>query len=289
MDFLRRAELVVGPLADWQGGGSSSNAIRIIADGSSQRLRVAFSSQKTLTGDPNKTEISVFNLSPDTRQALRSNLTKVQLLAGYESSSDSVGLVATGALMGAISTREGADIVTRLTVLDGYGGMVRGAYSKSFSGGTDASTVVRDLATSMPGVTVGRIDVDGRLFSKGLQLSGATTSQLDKLADQFGFSWSVQDGFFQAISDKRDSGTAFSFDSETNLISAVPVLNGPLMVNVGIEVQAKFDARIKPGDRMIVRSRVNPQLNGSYKATSVALSFDSHGPASVRVQSLKLF
>ncbi|MNE67475.1 hypothetical protein D3C80_1630850 [compost metagenome] len=97
----------------------------------------------------------------------------------------------------------------------------------------------------------------------------------------------MQDGVFQAVSDKRDTGRIFSFSSERNLISAVPLLNGPLAENVGVEITAKFDARMKPGDRMIVQSSINPALNGSYKATSVNLSFDSHGGAILKAQSLK--
>lgn len=288
-DFNRYCELLIGPLADWQGGGDKGQAIRILADGSSNHLRVQFNSQKTVTGEPNKCEVSITGLSRETQHAIRANLTRVQVIAGYESSSSSAGLVCSGALMAAMSQRQGPDIVTKLIALDGMGGMTRGAYSKAFAGGTPVSQAVRELAASMPGVEVGQIKVTGNLFPKGLQLSGSSTSQLNKLADQYGFSWSVQNGVFQAIMDGQDSGEAYSFDTDTNMIACVPLLNGPLQVPIGVEVTAKFEARIRPGDRMVVRSSINPSLSGTYTATSVSSQFDSHGPASTKVQSLKVF
>ena len=288
MDFLRYCELVIGPLADWQGGGSSGEAVRIIADGTNQRLRVAFNANKSIGGSPNKIDIAVWGLSQKTIQSIRGNLSKIQITAGYSSSGDSVGLVASGGILSAVPSRQGPDIVLKMTALDGYGGMVRGVYSRAFDGRTPISVVVGDIAANLPGVTVGQIDVDGQLFQKGQQFSGSTTDQLNKLADQNGFSWSVQDGIFQAVSDKRDTGRAFYFSSDSNLLSAVPLLNGPTAENVGVEILAKFDARMKPGDRMVVSSSINPALNGSYKATSVNLAFDSHGAATLKAQSLKV-
>lgn len=287
MDFIRRCEVLIGPLADWQGGGSTNEAIRIIADGTNQNLRVAFSVSKTLTGTPNKLDLAIWGLSRETMLAVRGNLSSVQIIAGYESSADSVALVAQGGILSAVPRREGADIVLQIQALDGYGGMVRGSYSRYFDGRTPTSQVVSDIASSMPGVTVGQIDVDGQLFQKGQQFSGGSTAQLNKLADQFGFSWSVQNGVFQAVQDERDTGRVFSFSSDVNLINAQPLLNGPTAENVGVEILAKFDARINPGDRMIIQSSVNPLLDGTYKATNVDLDFDSHGSAAIRVQSLK--
>lgn len=288
MDFLRYCEVIIGPLADWQGGGNRNQAVRIVADGTMRNLRVAFSAQKGITGSPNTLDMEIYGLSLVTMQSVRGNLSRIQVIAGYSSSADSAAIVASGAILAAIPEMRGPDAVLTIKALDGYGGMVRGAYSRAFDGRTPISTVVADMAKALPGVTVGQIDVDGQLFQKGQQFAGPTTAQLNRMADQYGFSWSVQDGIFQAISDKRDSGRAFAFTSERNLISAVPVLNGPLAANVGVEIEAKFDARMKPGDRMVIDSRVNPALNGSYKATSVGLSFDSHGPASLKAQSLKV-
>lgn len=288
MDFLRYCELNIGPLADWQGGGSSGEAVRIVADGSNNHLRVAFNANKSIGGSPNKIDIAVWGLSQKTIQSIRGNLSKIQISAGYLSSESSVGIVASGGILSAIPQRQGPDVVLKMTALDGYGGMVRGVYSRAFDGRTPISVVVQDIAANLPGVTIGQIDVDGQLFQKGQQFSGSTTDQLNRLADQNGFSWSVQDGIFQALSDKRDSGRDFFFTSENNLISAVPLLNGPTAENVGVEVVAKFDARMKPGDRMTIQSSINPALNGSYKATSVNLAFDSHGAATLKAQSLKV-
>jgi len=285
MEFLRYCEVTIGPLADWQGKGNTGEAVVIRADGTAGRLRIAFSASKSLTGDPNKTELTIYGLGRDLRRAMRTELTRVQIIAGYESSGRSAAVVAVGAISAAISTRQGADITTKLTILDGFGGMVRGAISRSYKGGTPIAQAVKEAAQSMPGVTVGEVSIVGRLPAKGVQLSGPATAQLNKLADQFGFSWSVQNGIFQAVPDDGDTGEEFSFTSDRNLVSLSPSVSGPSPGQGGVEIVGKFDARIKPGDRVAVQSDINPQLSGTYKVTSVTANFDSHGPASVQVQA----
>lgn len=287
-DFLRYCELTIGPLADWQGGGPAGQALRIRADGTAQNLRVQFTASKSIGGDPNKTEVSIYNLSANTRQAMRGNLTRVQVVAGYDSNPSGAAVVAVGALANAVSVRQGPDIVTKLTLLDGFGGMVRGAVSRSYEGATQLERVVREAAATMPGVVIDKVQVTGRLPGKGIHLAGPATSQLNKLADQFGFSWSVQNGVLQAVMDDQDTGDVWSFTSGNNLISCTPLLNGPTEGQSGIELVAKFEARPKPGDRMVVQSSVNPQLSGTYKATSVTLTFDSHGPAQLQAQCVTL-
>lgn len=282
IDFLRRCELVIGPLADWQGGSGVGDAIRIVADGTNDRLRVAFSATKTLTGDPNKCEVMIYNLGPSLRQAMRGELLRVQVLAGYETGEPA--LVAYGALQESVSTRSGADIITKLVVLDGYGGMVRGVYSRSWAGSAPVARVVEDIAKTMPGVTVGRVTVPGQLAARGSALVGSSTAQLNRLADQFGFSWSVQDGVFQAVPDNATSGTVWPFDADVNLLSVTPKLDG---TSSGVEIAARFTPGVKPGDIVRVRSRVAPDLSGDYKASSVALSFDSHGAADIKIQAFK--
>lgn len=287
-EFLRRCELLVGPLADWQ-TNNPAQALRIVADGSNSRLRVAFTANKTVTGEPNKTDLLLYNLSKETRQAIRANSTKVQILAGYASDTSSTGVVCNGGVLAVYSERQGPDIVTRLTVLDGWGGISRGAYSRAFAGGVPLGDVIRDVARNLPGVALGQIDVDGALGPKGASLGGSSQAVLNRLADTHGFSWSVQDGVFQAIADRRTTGRSFTFTSGNNLLSAVPLFNGPLQAKVGVQVTALFDARMRPGDEMRVQSQVNPSVNGTYKATSVTLTFDTHGPAQLRAQSLHLF
>ena len=288
MDFLRFCEVTIGPLADWQGGGPKANAVKLRADGTTSNLRVMFSAAKSITGDPNKTELTIFNLSANLRQAIRANLARVQVVAGYDSNPLSAALVSSGALTGVISTRSGGDVATKMTILDGFGGMVRGAVSKSYAGSTRLDQIIRETAAGMPGVIVGKVALPGRVAAKGVQVAGGTTDALNKLADQYGFSWSVQNGVLQAIMDNADTGDAYSFSSRSNLISITPMLDGPTQTENGVEIVAKFEARPKPGDRLNVQSDLNPRLSGTYRATNVMLDFDSHGAATFRAQATTL-
>lgn len=290
--FLRRAEVIIGPLKDYEGGGNESSALRIVADGSSDGFRIQAKVRKTITGEPNELNIAIWGLSLETRQRVRAGFSRVLLRAGYENDPSQTGIaqVGSGALLAVVPRRDGPDNILSLLAFDGYGGMVRGAYTKAFGGNVPVADVIRDLAGSLLGTTVGRVDVPGVLYRKGIHLTGSSVDCLNRLADQFGFTWSVQDGVFQALRDDGgDTGSAFSFDSGSNLIAAAPILNGPLQAQIGVEIESRFDARVKPGDRCNVRSVVNPSLDGSYVATTVESAFDSHGPAGTKIQSLRWF
>jgi hypothetical protein len=98
----------------------------------------------------------------------------------------------------------------------------------------------------------------------------------------------VQNGVFQAVPDDGTTGEEYSFTSAANLISVTPTVSGPTPGQGGVEIAARFDARIKPGDRVAVKSDISPQLSGTYKAASVKINFDSHGPASIHIQAQPL-
>lgn len=291
MNFIRRAEIILGPLADWQGGGPIAEAIKIVADGSNENgLRAAFRVRKTITGEPNRINLALTNLSKNTRQSIRQGLTRIQINAGYINDPNGLSTVASGGVLSVVSQKSGPDNTLIISALDGYGGMIRSAYARSFVGGTSVASVVKDVAASMPGVTIGRIDIGkALLYSKGQHFTGAAPALLNRLADQYGFSWSVQDGIFQAIGETSSTGNQFPFQSGANLISVSPVLNGPLEARIGVKIDATFEARIKPGDRAVVASTITPDLNGQYVATAVDMSFDSHGGAGTTIESLRYF
>jgi hypothetical protein len=51
-----------------------------------------------------------------------------------------------GSVLSAVSERNGADIVTKIGALPGYGALVRGVSSKTFSAGTPVRDVVKNMA-----------------------------------------------------------------------------------------------------------------------------------------------
>jgi len=81
--WLRKVLVTLGPLAEWQ-NKSAGSTVQFASDGTMNGLRVSANIQKTLMGLPSPSTIKVYNLSDDTRNAVKKGLTKLTLQAGWE-------------------------------------------------------------------------------------------------------------------------------------------------------------------------------------------------------------
>ncbi len=289
--YIRKIELSIGPFKDDVTSSFSNDkrAISLVSDGSRNGLRISFDVQKTLSGAPNQATIEVYNFAPSTRATLLRELTRINLRVGWENRS---GLaLASGGLLSAVSTKEGSDIKTTLTFLDGYGGMVKGVSDSSFEGKQDIEEVVKSVAKGMPGVTVSpsKIKVNGKTGSRGRIVTGRSVSELNRLAEEYGFSWSVQNGAFQALDDKQSFTKEFEISNQKkNLFKAIPILTGPDQIKIGVEISAFLDPNITPGDKVKLISTVNPELSGGYKVDKVNFVGDAFDNAySMTIQSYR--
>lgn len=272
--FIRRVELLIGPLREDQGGGSTARAFRILSTGDRNALRIRFSVKKTMLGPPNLTTIEIFNLSRDSRETIAKSLARVRLQVAYQNTD--LSLLTQGAIKSVVTDRRGSDLITTLVMMDGWGGQIKGFNNEAFGPNQPVSQVVRKVASAMPGVTIGEIDVDGTIGAGGYAVSDRSFDILDRLAGQYGFSWSIQNGTFQAVQDTRALKRVLELSTrQRNLIKAVPVLNGPEQVQVALEVSAILNPRITPGHQIKLTSDLNPKLNGFYKVHEVDFDGDT--------------
>jgi hypothetical protein len=131
----------------------------------------------------------------------------------------------------------------------------------------------------MPGVDIGDILIEGNLPSGGFSFAGRAADALDALSGQYGFSWSVQDGTFQAIQDTRSVDRIINISAKKrNLIHVAPILSGPMQIENGVSISALLDPRAIPGGRVHVESGLNPKLNGQYKIHTLDFAIDTHSP-----------
>lgn len=280
MGRIRQVELVIGPLAEYEGRGEPAEALRIFSTGGVHDLRVQFSARRTIGGAPNQTDIVITNLSEASRNRTRNNLTRVELFAGYREG-DGAGLrkVASGAITSSTPIDNIPDIETVLTALDGFGGMSRGVFRKSFGPGVLIATVVKDVAASMPGVTIGdNVNMVGKLGAAGRTFAGRAAEILDDLAAQWGFSWSVQNGVFQVVNDDTSLDTIHLLSyRDGSLRSVKPLLSGPMQVRTGVEIKGTLNPRIYPGEQVRVESKINKALDGVYTLKEHDLVGETHG------------
>lgn len=287
--YSRVIELFIGPLTEELGGGPANQALRILADGSRDRLRIKFDIKKTLLSSPNASVVEIYNLKRDTVDRIRRSFTKIRMNVGWENTD--LNQILSGGVMSYFTDKQTTERVTKVQVLDGVGGIVKGVTNKAFSGRLNVGDIVRDIAGDLPGVSIGNIDVDGTIGSGGLTVSDRSAEALDRLAAQYGFSWSVQDGTFQAVQDTRSfANTVIISGNNRNLIKATPILAGPMQIENGVEITAILDPSVRPGSRVRLESAENPNLNGTYKVHEVDFSGDSGDRTfTMTIRSFKVF
>ena len=275
--WLRRIEVDLGPLEEWR-GMKKGEIVRFASDGTPKGLKITGSFQKTVMGMPSPSTVSVYNLARDTRDAIRGSLTKITVRAGWQNTE--LHTLFQGSVLSAVSERQGADIVTKISAIPGYGAMVRGITSKTWAAGTPVKDVVADLARDMPGLTVsggGMEGVVGTIGEGGWSFAGSSKDGLTQLANEQGFSWSADDGEFKAVGDKAVFGGYVELNGKDGgLLSVTPTLTGPMQIQTGVKIKALYVPGITAGASVKVNSDVSPKLNGTYRVNTCNIGIDTH-------------
>ncbi len=298
--FMRQAEFMVWdaslPIANLT---DENYAVKILADGSRNTLRVRFSIQRSILGVPICSDISIYNLSNKTQAILRTAMMRCRLRVGWQN----YGLydIFRGQIMTAVTDKQNADYITTVKALTVLGDMTYSTIANSYTEGMPIKNVLEDVVSTLPDIKWDeqRISIpDYKVGYKGLVVAGRSKDCLDKLALQYGFSWSVHFGVFQAIID-GDAGfstTATLFSSNSTLKKILPILVGPTQIQSGVSIRAILQPFVWPGDRVSVQSSVNAYLNsgfnpdGTYTCHTINYDGDTGGNEwDMEIQSFKNF
>lgn len=276
--FLRKLVLTIGPVAEWQGAASGSgDVLELISDGTQQNFKITASVNKTVMGAPNPSTIAIYNLSRKTRNSIQKGLTKVVLEAGWENTA--MHTVLQGSIMSVANQKQGVDTITQISVLQGYGGMVRGVSSKSYSEGVQVKEALKSMAKDMPGVNVADAlikNVKGYIGKGGWSFAGLTKDGLTKLAEEFGFSWTIEGGSLKALGDKSAFDSVVVLNGQNGGLQEIaPILQGPTQIQNGVKIKALYVPSVTAGGVVRVNSVVNPQMNGDYKVHTINISLDT--------------
>lgn len=278
--YLRRIVVEFGPLEEWR-GLATGQTVRFEGDGTMRGLHVSGSFQKTVMGMPSPSTLTVRNLSRDTRDAIREGMTRVTVRAGWQNKE--LHTVFQGSVLSAVSERSGADIVTKISAAPGHGALIKGISSRSFKEGTPVGEVVRALARDLPGVAVSASAVHGipgAINKGGWSFAGQTKDALTQLANEYGFSWNIDNGAFKAVGDKAMFGGVTELRGNGGgLIGVTPLLGGPMQKRTGVKIKAVYIPGVTAGSGVRVASVVSPKLNGLYRVHTCDISIDSHSDA----------
>ena len=274
----RRVELKIGPLPEWQGGGSANAAVRLYGDGTTDHLRIKFDVHKNIASTSTPTVFTVYNLSPGIRASLQKAGIQIAAHVGWNNSA--LVELFKGGVQACVSRREGADIVTDILCLAGFGATARGVMSVSFNAGVPIKDLVLDAAKKLAGVTIDEklIKLDPAVTgSQGYSFAGRASNFLDKLARTYGFSWWITDGIFHALTDTEalQTGTVV-ISSASGLLRADPQLSSPMQIVSGVTIKSILNPHILPGREVKLVTKINPALSGMYKVHTLSHSGDTH-------------
>jgi hypothetical protein len=239
-------------------------------------LDVTFTIEKSLKREPNKCDLAIYNLNDDHRlQLAQQKVVPVKVEAGYE---EQTSLIFAGDLRSAHSTRDGADIITKLSSGDGEHKLRSTRINKSFAKGTSVHTVLEEAAKAL-GVGLGNaveafkkkgLQGVGDIFSGGTVLSGNAANEVDGLAKSAGLEWSVQDGNLQILERGRAlEGVAVRLAPSTGLVGSPTIDNKGLIRATCLMIPDVF-----PGRQVSIESEA---VRGVYRVDRCVYNGDTFG------------
>lgn len=246
-------------------------------------LRIQFTITKDLQGFPNLAEISIYNLSEDTRSKIQSEFENLVLKAGYV---DNLKTIFTGDLRNVTKTRIGPDLITTVYAADGNKDFEEAFYNKSFNDGAKVSDIVNDVISEFKEVTKGVTEGISQTAQKvfGATFSSDSSEVLDQLGDENDFDWSIQNGKVDIIA--RDSFV----NEQTVINSQTGMINSPIITEIGADVKTLLNPSVLPGRLVKIESvapnfslgnlnfrNINKTLGeGVYKVIKIIHNGDTH-------------
>lgn len=285
-DYLGRVlQLTIEPV---QGGTS---ALRYTTNGTPQEIRFSAQIHKSIMGEPNPSSINIWNLSPKTRNDLRTGGARnVTLEAGY--ANKPLATVFEGSMLNCMTTRSGPNVITSLKLLQGFNALSTRWYNPTFAGGTSVRQAVIALGRQLPNVTVNDanlVGVKGYFGPRGWAFAGSIRDALTQLANEYGFSWQIDNGVLYCIDDFSSLPNMVLLEGSPRLINnynedvrfgplmqVTPLFMSPAQTQIGVKIRALFVPGILAGCKVKVMSGVDETLDGIYRVHTAAYNLDAY-------------
>lgn len=236
-------------------------------------LHMAFKAERSRKKKPNAAEATIYNLSPDTRQALLSGDWRCAIAAGY-APQEPVPVVVQGDVDSVEVDRQPQDILTKLKIRDGGAAFSAAPVSLALMPPVTLARAIEEAARAMNlplGPLPAGLDVE---YVGGLTFQGRARDALDELAAAAGLGWSIQDGVITLANPLTPlPRTAPLISPGTGLIGS-PKENKKKGTVTDISAEVQFDARYIPGLKVVVQSA---DINGTFLIFKAEHSADNFG------------
>lgn len=184
-----------------------------------QDLEVKFKIEHTLRKNPNTCDITIFNCAPDTQAFLQQKPLVCQIAAGYNGVAR---LLFEGDVRFAMTELKSPNYETLLQLGDGDCNHRFSRVRRSYKGGTTIRQVITDCVTSFGYSIPSNLSRDpalDRQITGGTVSHGPAKDELTRLLAPLGYTWSIQNGVFQALgATEAVSGHAWPVDQHHGMI-----------------------------------------------------------------------
>ena len=241
-------------------------------------LKVAFSLTKDISSAVNSGTVEIWNLTESHRNSIGKEYDEVVIEAGYmpPDGESNVGIIGRIDVKDVEHTRDGADIITRISCGEGHKALARATTSKSWPKGTLVKDVIEDIYKELEkeGIKRGEWKFPEDMpaeFKRPYAACGSCRRELDMIGRGHGFYWSVQNGVMEIVPGDGYVGTMVSLDPNSGMIDV------PTITDNGIRVACLINPEIRPNRRIQVRSQVLEMnaANGVYRVGACTFAGDN--------------
>jgi len=250
-------------------------------------LRVSFEVTRDTDRTPNSANITIYNLSADSRKTLQQDAEYIELEAGYEKTSE---IIFEGDIRTVVSRKMATGWETVIAAGDGEKAVRSSRINESFGGqgnGKSIKDAIAKCAEAFTGVdtadAIRKIkeepaERESLLYKilqayKGYTATGKVEKEFSKLMQGYGRSWSVQNGKLQVL--KRTETTD---DAAIILNPASGLIGVPEGGDKGVVTcDAKLQPGFFPGRKVLLES--DAFGSGDYRVESVRHIGDTRGQA----------
>ncbi len=215
---------------------SFSNGQQILKFGNTKdenqtTLRISFNIEKSEESEPNNAIVQIWNLSKESRDFIEGKKVQCTLKAGYAMN---MAIVLVGTVSAVTTTRDGADVMTEIEVVDGLFELQNTAVTVSYKGKTDSKKIYKKIAKEMGLAIRFGTGTKFKKYKRGFAFVGAGRSAMDKLSVYNGHRWSIQNGvIYVVIKGKPISAKKYLLSPTSGLIDE------PKKITIGTGDDAK--------------------------------------------------
>lgn len=187
----------------------------------SNDLDIYFSVKTDTKKTANIAEISIFNLSDSSREAIYQGM-RVNLQSGYEGN---YGTIFTGEVDEMEDEAEGADIKTTLIALSDMSKFTDGGVNKTYPANSKLTDIAKDQI-ALAGITNMKVDDNPKFFEKAKTYTSATTlkQNLTEIAENLDYTFTERRGSVLFVKKTGGIVEGFVLNSDTGLLEVKSVL-----------------------------------------------------------------